>query len=691
MNIKRTTVLVMGLALCIMVAAGPVHNRCVTLSQPDGTTIQAVINGDEFRHTVTDAEGHFLAQDKDGFWRRIASAPEGDSRKRAARSARALRMRAMNAGDREMRRRHCIVVLAEFPDRKMQYTREDFVRMLTEEGYSAFGATGSAKDYFSGQLGDYYDFTFGISETVMLDHESEYYFGNNTGGTDKNPEEAVKEACEKAFASGMRFSDADADGDGEVDNVFIFVAGKDEADGGGEDCVWSHMFMLENTRFKDFLLDGVIINSYAISTELRRTDDGAFMFTSIGTFCHEYGHVIGLMDMYDTDYGGSGGTGNGLWYVTALMDGGNGNNQFNTPPAFNAVDYDMLGIGECIEMKAGKYVLEPVNRSRKYVRMETGNPGEYWLFECRDGSGWDRFIGGSGLLVYHIDKSSGKAGRSDSFGRTLSASERWRYNEVNCRPDRQCAMLVPPVEGLKAFDNNGHFIFNQEQAFWKEGSLSPVTSPALLRWDREGCRFAISDIAFDGSNVSFTVTEIEEIEVPDAVLDKTEVYQDAAIISWHSSMEGYTGDASFIWGEIDGKTQTMTVKPYEPGRYAVTLENLEPRKSYKASILFTIESISGDAATVNFSTKRLYPEGYPFIFLNNSERLASGAFRKGAALPLRVYNAIDVKSVEWTFDGQPAATGPDGYYHLEKSGVLKAYVLHTDGSKDVIIKHIEVE
>ena len=72
--------------------------------------------------------------------------------------------------------------------------------------------------------------------------------------------------------------------------------------------------------------------------------------------------------MYDTDLEGSGGKSEALWKTTALMDGGNYNNDGRTPPYYNAIDRDMLGIGKPEELKEGKYKLEPVNVNGRFLK-----------------------------------------------------------------------------------------------------------------------------------------------------------------------------------------------------------------------------------------------------------------------------------------------------------------------------------
>lgn len=694
MNLKRISVLLTGLLVFAVSYAGPVRDRRVVLSQPDGTTIRAVITGDEFGHTVKDISGRFLAQGEDGFWHIVPSAPEGNREKRTLRSRKSaemrLRTKAMSAGGAPVQK-HSIIILAETKDCRMKASREDFVRMLTEKGYNRSGATGSAKDYFDAQFRGDYEFSFEISPIVTLGNESAYYFGNDRDGTDKNPEEAVKEACQKAFDMGMSFAQGDHDGDGEVDNIFLFIAGKDEADGGGEDCVWSHMYYLDYTKFKGFSVDGVVINNYAISTELKLNGNGRFSFTSIGTFCHEYSHSLGLADLYDTDYAGSGGYGNGLWVSTALMDGGNSNNEFNTPPSYNAIDFDLLGLGNCEPLEPGRYTLEPITRDRRYLKLETAIPGESYLLEYREEDGWDSYIGGSGLLIYHVDRSTQRAGVSDSQGITLNAFDRWSLNEVNCRPDRQCAMLVPPENGLKAYDANGHFLYNQEKAFWKGGEFSPVTSPGFVLWNGKGCGLAISDIVLNGGSVSFTVSSMGETIIPGIILEDTDIFQDAVIINWASSDTKYTGTATVVLEGISRELKTYEVEPYEPGKYSLTITGLEPMKAYSASVSFRVGSMSSQTVQVSFTTKRRYDEGFPYIFLYNADRTPSGALHKGTAIPLRVYNAVEAESISWFLDGDPVSVGADGYYHVSESGMLKAVVRYGDGSSDILVKYLVVE
>lgn len=729
MKLYRPILIFVFFLLCSRLDARPVHNRAITLHQPDGKTIKAFIHGDEFFHTIKDSQGHNLIKDSEGYWCYASYAPNGrkyssgylagedapssilsasknipeiaiqSERRKNFQEALARdamkKMQKLNITEEDpiaTEKRMCTILLVEFADKKMTYTKQDFENMVMQEGYSRDGASGSINDYLNDQFRGDIEFSYQISDIITLDNNCENYFGNSENDSDINAAAAVAEACQKASKSGINFSLADSDLDGEVDNVFLFVAGLDEADGGGEECVWSHMYYLEYSQFKGLAVDGKIINNYAISTELKVTDQDETQFTSIGTFCHEYGHALGLKDMYDTDYKGSGGQGNGLWLTTGIMDGGNGNNNFNTPPNYNAIDYDTIGLGMPETLKTGHYELEAIHINRRFLKMETGNPGEYYLIEHRDNTGWDKHIGGSGLLIYHIDKSEYSAGHSDWYGSTLSASERWEYNEVNCNPNRQCAKLISATDGINAFNDDGIYNNNCSLIFYpntNNNSFSPTTTPAFVFWDGTESPLAITSISKQGDKICFDVTQISDIIVPEIKITHTDVFQNEVIIQWESSISDFEEAAHITWGITGEETQSLEVEPYDKGKYAIRLENLKHTCSYQVNIIFKTGGISSKEVTVNFTTKREY-DNHPFIFLNNVARNEDGSFSKGTMLPLIIFNHKDCKDIQWYMGNTGISPGANGYYKLSSSGKLKAIITNKDGSKDILIKEIRI-
>ncbi len=576
------------LLLSIPAAAAPAKNLKVPFLQPDGTSFTGRIRGDEFARLKMTDGGEAIVQDADGWWCYAVFDSEGNSRCSGVRVGspdadagiiaasrnipyeilfrRASENRAAGAvladGDETPMKRllkkaaqtradgsgtvqkHGIVILAEFSDVPFRYSRDYFVNLLCQEGYSLNGATGCAKDYFRAQFGDAVEFSFDVSETVTLSKNRAYYGGNDDNRQDVNAVEMIVEACELAAGKGIDFSIYDDDDDGVVDNVFVFFSGGDEAEGAGDDCIWSHAYYVKSgSKQISKKLNGKYIDRYACSAELRREISGGsytndYLLTGIGTFCHEYTHTFGLPDFYDTDYGKSGGQAEALWSCTALMDGGNGNNSSNTPPYYNAPERERLGMGREATLSNGRHTLEPVHKNGEYFRMDTDVAGEYYLFECRDNSAfWDRYIGGSGLLVYHIDRSPvNNAGKSDKYVKTFTALQRWSWNEVNCRPDRQCADLVEADRSVvkEAYDKDGNFAPTADllkRIYFPYGNRDSLDGDSgFTFWSGKTNPVKISDITRneDGS-VSFVVSGVETVGIdPVITFEGTERREDGS-------------------------------------------------------------------------------------------------------------------------------------------------------------------
>lgn len=742
------------LVLGLRAYAGPAWHGTLTLTQPDGSVLQARVVGDEFAHLMVDLQGNALIQNSEGWWCyaafsgdgsmhstgtvagdkiRPASAAGGDIgevlRKWSAQNKRALVRNPLVAtkggqvaGARkktgsssgtgagwtrncagegagssseaeaksdieagsggtgsnapEIIRKRCLVLLAEFKDLKMSFAQERFENLMNT-------GEASVRKYFDDQFLGRYEFTFDVAPIVTLSQAHQYY-GKNSNGKDSRAAEAVAEACRLAAANGTDFSIYDTDNDGKVDDILLFYAGKDESEGGGDDCIWSHAWKLSAANIK-LTLNGKVIDSYAATSELSLRSSGKYQFKTIGTICHEYSHSLGLADMYDTDYGGSGGEADGLWKSTALMDKGNFNNDGRTPPYYNAIDRDILGIGQCEELKEGHYVLEPINLNGRFLRMDTANEGEYYLIECRTNTGWDIYTRCKGLAIYHIDKSANLTGYSPVYERDASAAERWTSNEVNCRPQHQCADMIESLD--KANDIS--------QIMWpygKNNSFTPQSSPSFTLWDGSGAPLSITDILQIGDNVSFNVVKSESDNPEKAIDIRRDIYQDTAIIQWKTDVPGSTSPAFILIGE-KGKSETgeMTVNAFEPGKYAIRLEGLKPATTYMMKIHYEASGVKGEVVNVQFSTKKIYREGYPFIFLNTVKRNEDGSFPAGSMLPLVLLNANKFKAVEWYMDDRSIIADKNGYFKLTRSCKIKAVILYIDGSKEIIEKSMRVK
>lgn len=705
-------------AASLRASAIPARNTPVTVRQPDGSELRIIVSGDEFYRMARTEDGCAVIEGTDGYWyyaafdfngaRRSSGVrvspgngataaaaasrmvPRGTLLAAAARRRDAVnRLRASHrfhvqpdtkAGTQT---RKAIIILAQFPDLAFKFGRDNFVNMLTQKGYSYGGAKGSAMDYFNDQFEGACNFEFVVSPVVTLSKGYAYYGENDSQGLDKRPHEAVAEACRLVDAQ-IDFSQFDGDGDGEVDNVFVFVAGHDEAEGASPTHIWSHQWYFDEAGIR-LNLDGTKINSYAISTELTYDFDYGThneIFTGIGTFCHEYSHALGLWDLYDTDGTDSGGLfefGNensrgAVWGYTSLMDHGNYNDNGNTPPNYNAMELWSLGLGKAEQLEIGQQTLAPLSSQKRYFIAETDVKDEYYFFECRAAEGWDSFVGGSGMLIYHYDASNNDAGYSTSARMNLTARERWMNNEANCNPDHPCFDLIEAIPIAK----------DVYSVFWPNGthtSFNASTSPSFSFWSGKGAETGLSGISRDGTFIRFTVTGSLSIE-------KVEEFQDAAIVLWTMLESSDSGSCISISPE-GGSAKEVTVKPYSPGSYSYTFEGLQPNTTYKVTVFKPGNRSKGVSAS--FTTKKYYKDGYPFIYLNSAERNSNGSFKKNGKMPLRVFNAPDAAKVTWYYGNNVLSTDSSGYYTVLGSGTLQAVVDYKDGTRDIISKTITVQ
>lgn len=403
-----------------------------------------------------------------------------------------------------------LVILAQFSDLEFvsATAQEDFFNLLNQEGYAANGGTGSVREYFRQNASGAFDPVFDVVGPVTLSRPVSYYGANNDEGKNmyERSREMVAEAVRSAdYYLGTDFSPYDNDGDGYIDNVFVYFAGHNEAEGGGDHTIWPHAW---STYDQSTTVDGVTTGSYACTSELRGASGTAM--AGIGTYCHEFGHVLGLPDFYDTD-GKENGEARGLGRFS-LMSGGNYNNAGRTPPYLTTVERILLEwrADEIEEITtSGDYRLDPVSGNSAYG-VATANPGEFFLFEYRKKEGWDNSLPNSGLLIYHIDMSENLVGGT-------SAADRWRFwDGINTYASHQCYDLVEAVypESAIQFDNQIPFPGSA-----KNTSFTETSSPAAKDHAGKPIGVNLTGISNETAYAAFTVTMSNALVITGTVAD----------------------------------------------------------------------------------------------------------------------------------------------------------------------------
>jgi len=376
-----------------------------------------------------DARGFYVPSEKPRFDPEKILARKAESRK-AARMGRRSSSSRISLGNKRF-----LVMLIEFAD--LQFTvsnpNQTFSNLLNQEGYSANGASGSAADYYRQNSNGRFNPTFDVVGPVRVSKGFAAYGAKSEVWEDTDPDGLLREACTLVDAS-VNFADYDLDGDGFIDNIFFFFAGHNQAEGAGEDYIWPHQ---GGAYQEGFVLDGKYLNSYACASEYRGANGKSM--AGIGTFCHEYGHVLGLPDFYDTDYEENGST-DGVFNLS-LMCSGCYNDNGRRPPYFGALERILLGWLNLEMSTADAQVqLSPVQED-SYIATPTSVDGEYFLYEYRNGEGWDRSVTirygenpVDGLVIYHVDRSANAV--ADGI-----AADLWDANSLNNYEVHPCYMI----------------------------------------------------------------------------------------------------------------------------------------------------------------------------------------------------------------------------------------------------------
>ena len=456
---KLFTTLFFAAITAIATAVPAKRGQWKTVTLADGTTVRVELRGDEFCHFWQAEDGRtFVKDSQKGYYKTVDVKTLMDKAQARQAKVKALtearRAQTRTGADRQtggspyVGDKKGLVILVDFDDMPFTHgSRERYQQILNGENYSnpLLGFVGSVSDYYRDQSHGQFNLTFDIAGPVRMPRGYAYYGGNgNEGqGGDVNKGEMFQYAL-NAVDSEVDFRDYDWNGDGEVEQVYFIFAGLGEANGGDEGTIWPHKWQLLGAIGRTMQLDGVTIDVYACSAECQPAiGSGATTTThidGIGTICHEFSHCLGLPDMYDTDYAGSGGEGYGMGAWDLMSSGSYNGNGFH-PACYTGAERMWIGWESPIELTQPTDVsgMESIAEGGDfYLIRNDGYADEYYILENRQRTGrWDVAIPGDGLLITHVDYDE------------MS----WqRYNNPNVNPSHQRCSPIPADGSL--YDDN---------------------------------------------------------------------------------------------------------------------------------------------------------------------------------------------------------------------------------------------
>ena len=365
-----------------------------------------------------------------------------------------------------------LTVLVDFQDVTTTTTRQDVEDMLNGANYTRNGNFSSAREYFRLVSNGKLDYTNVVVGPVKLSKNQQFYVNNLL----------VREAMDLVVQTGIDLSQFDSRHEGIIDAANFLYAGQSRY----EEELWPH------NAFIDLRYGNIKTNFYLLTGLGNGPGD-----LSIGTFCHENGHLLcRFPDMYD--YGNRDGDG----VVSAgigsycLMGAGNHLNSGRTPSPVCGYLRELAGWVDNVVDLSQPGPQEARHADYRTVhKYKTDKINEYFIVENRSKSGLDQFLPSSGLAVYHCD--------------TLGSNE---LQEGSSTRHYQCALLQ--ADGRLDLEHNNNRGDGGDMYGALAGTaLSHATTPSSRQWDNLDCGLMLSAISAPGEVIRFTVGQAAATQV----------------------------------------------------------------------------------------------------------------------------------------------------------------------------------
>ena len=547
---KRITTIALLVLLCATSAfSRPAYPGTRLVQQPDGSSVTIRLVGDEYRSFNTTDDGYTVTRTADGYYVYASLDAEGrlsptglvahDAEERTPSDQAYLqsvgrmltpRMEAWPEQERQLNQsararaltRHRapmydygkfrgLVILVEYNDCPFRYEDYNSIMdaMINSENYTgesrtnvgSIHCTGSMHDYFRDNSSGVFLPHFDIVGPVQI-NRSQYYARPNGDNYSTNYGQLMVDAVNAADAE-VDFRDYDVNGDGYVDMVYFIFSGLGSYIVGNDArLLWPHQSDIR--YYRNLRKDGVYLGRYACSTELFGSDDFNVL-EGIGTMTHEFSHVLGLPDLYDTNNANEDEcVAPGMWSVMA--DGADGN-YGRTPINYSLYERYALGFATpTVISEPGEYSLEAIHESNAGFRLNTPVKKEYFLLENRQRVKWDAVLPGHGMLIFRVDSTN---------------SQIWVNNSVNDYPKHPYYELVR----AKGASSSSPSTSTSRDPFPGQGRVTKIdndTEPAsLLTWAGKRNDFGLRAITEHDGVITFDAyycNVLTELLLPDSVV-----------------------------------------------------------------------------------------------------------------------------------------------------------------------------
>lgn len=596
--------------------AVPASNETFFLKQPDGSTIEVRYVGDENFHALVSADGYILQKDALGYYAYVNE--KGESSGIYARDAQdrsttdkdflagldpeAIYQKMIDNAPMEdvpdygipkfvspkvqrlptpkynltLGELRGIILLVQFSDVKFKSSNPQklYTDFMNKEGFSEFAHNGSVRDYFIQNSMGKFTPTFDVYGPITVPGSRESYGNTLTGN--KGAKQAMQEALDTLVKrGGIDFSLYDKDKDGFVDFFFMLFAGIGAANSGNKNAIWPHagnIGNIGNPKNGVKLTDNIYMNRYACANEISgkayKKNSATSTIEGIGTVVHEFGHVLGLPDLYDTKKTNPRKP-LGSWDIMASGSYNCPNNTYNTqccsPPLFSAFERMSLGWFTPTELNdTGSVKLDKLDDNIAFSVTNPKNPNEMFLLEYRTKKNWDRGQKSSGMLIWHIDYSDSVWKK----GGINSDSNHIYVNIIEAVPETSTsAATTDPFPGSGKVTDFNKFIF----------------------WNGDDMKIALSNITESADTNYITFTVNMTIRSSSSISSSSSVSSSSAAVS---SSSDASSSSAFSSSSLNASSSSALSSSSEAGLSSSSVLDLSSSVAVSSSSVTIISSSS---------------------------------------------------------------------------------------------------
>jgi M6 family metalloprotease-like protein len=497
--------------------ASPFIAKQFTFTQPDGTTIQVRGWGDQHYGVFETLDGYTLVKNpntgffeiaqlsNDGDRLEPASGPRGsmdgrrfsvqpglrinreaarargmesalrfggrrcdrrrEQRKNLARSARMLGGPAFAPPQRETVGDFMgICLLIDFSDEPGTIPRDEVERFCNQQGYNGFGNNGSVFDYFFDNSIGRCRYTNMVVEYYRAQQPKSFY-------TDPSLSQGVRarqlivEALTHLKNNNFDFSPLTVDGGGFVYAMNVYYAG--EVVNNWAEGLWPHAWHLATP---------VELSPGKSAFDYQFTDMSHQL--TLGTFCHENGHMLcEYPDLYD--YGSES---SGVGAYCLMCAGGNINEK--NPTHISAYLKRLSGWASNVKAIQHNEEIELAAGTNEFA-MYPKNSGEYFILENRKKSGRDVSLTDEGLTIWHVDEDGNNS-------------------HEHMTPGQHYELSLEQADAEFRLETTRHHLGDSTDLFGRANNrFADSTVPSSKWWDGTASNLEIFDITAPSSTMRF--------------------------------------------------------------------------------------------------------------------------------------------------------------------------------------------